>query len=151
LTVANGFATTTVINNTTQENIMGYETILAVGSMHEGYFASEDNKDKRWFQVMATVDLCKAGYDSEVLKLLPKKSEVDPKDEVYLYAPMGDGDTNVTEDRYGDKLHPVSLEDVLAALRKDAERDTYRRFKWAIGLLESMATTDNLHVILYGY
>ena len=131
---------------------MGYETVLAVGTIHDGFFATKENESKNWFQVMAMVDLCKAGYDSELHKLIPKKSEVDPAQAVYLYAPMGDGDTEVTEDRYGDKLHPVPLELVLAALRKDNERENYRRFTWAIGLLESMvSTTEDLYVILYGY
>jgi len=128
---------------------MGYELILSVGKANKPFRKSNGEEEKKWFQVMATVDLCKPGYDSEVYKLT---TITDKSKEVYLYAPMGNGDTEVETDRYDSALHVISINDMLEALRKDSERDTYRRFKWAIAMLESMKDdSEELECVLFGY
>ncbi len=133
---------------------MGYEIIVAVGKVYDdNFFPTEDSKNQRYFREYASVDLCKPGYDSSFLMAMEQarenESELKP---VYLYAPMGDGDTQVTKDRYDAKLYPIPIQDALDALRKDNERDPYRRFKWAVALLESMADdTEKLFVISWGY
>jgi len=41
---------------------------------------------------------------------------------------------------------------VVEALKKDAKDDDYRRFKWALALLEAMKDdSERLSVLLYGH
>ncbi len=123
---------------------MGYELILSVGKAQKP-FAKEET---RWFQIMATVDLCKPGYESEVYKLTTS----DKSDPVYIFPPMGDGDTTITKDRYDSPLHTIPIDKMLIAMRKDEARDPYRRFKWAIAMLESMLNdSEELSCVLFGY
>lgn len=129
---------------------MGYEVQMLVGKVHEnmkGY--TDDSKDKSWFQIYATVDLCKPGYDAVVMKL-KNATKADP---VYMYAIMGDGDTEVTEDRYGESVFPIPVQDVLEALHADQRNDYYRRFSWATALLQKMVAEENgqLSVAFWGY
>lgn len=68
---------------------MGYEVQMLVGRVHKnmkGY--TEETKDKCWFSIYATVDLCKPG-PAKILEL-KDAAKADP---VYVYAIMGDGDT----------------------------------------------------------
>ncbi len=129
---------------------MGYEIQMLVGRVHEnqkGY--SPDTKDKCWFNVFANVDLCKPGNGTAIMKL-KDAAKADP---IYTYAIMGDGDTEVVEDKYGDKIKPIPIQDVLEALYIDQRNDHYRRFSWAIALLEKMVHEENgqLSVAFWGY
>jgi len=133
---------------------MGYEVMMSIGRVHdENFYETEESKGHRYFRIDATVDLCKPGYDSSFLMAMEQARENAPEQKpVYLYAPMGDGDTQVVKDRYDAKLFPIPIQDALDALRKDEERDPYRRFKWAVALLEAMADdTENLMVVAWGY
>ncbi len=133
---------------------MGYEVIVSVGRVHDdNFYETEESKGLQYFREYASVDLCKPGNDSSFLQAIRQAKENDNDlKPVYLYAPMGDGDTQVVKDKYDDKLFPIPIQDALDALRKDNERDPYRRFKWAVALLESMAEdSENLFVISWGY
>lgn len=128
---------------------MGYEVKVLVGKSTN--FLQRKEKTN-WFQIMGMVDLCKPGHDSGISKLCQSIELDKVAQKVYLYAPMGDGDTTVGEDCYGVKLKTIPLEIVLDALYADQENDTYRRFKWAIALLEAMQDDlENLEIVLYGY
>jgi len=125
---------------------MGYETKLLIGKE-----TNQAYDESTWFQIYAMVDLCKPGYDSEIFKIDSENKTPDVK-QWYWYAPTGDDNIGVTEDRYGAKPKPVPLTDVIHALRLDMQGDDYRRFKWAMALLESMADdNEELSVLFYGY
>ena len=126
---------------------MGYETQLLVGKATDMEF-----QGKKYFMVYATVDMSKMGYDSAVYDL-PWKNENTDDVMWEWYAPTGDGDIAVCQDRYGDYPQPVPVGDVIEALRTDSAGDDYRRFKWALALLEAMEkdTPEGLSVILWGY
>ncbi|CAH9013223.1 hypothetical protein VP199E371_P0082 [Vibrio phage 199E37-1] len=102
-----------------------------------------------YFMVAAQVDLCKPGYNSSILNALRKNE--DPNHEYYYYG--YDGNTRVTEDCYGDKSDIHSIDEIINALRKDVEDSDYRRFKWALSLLESIKENggSELKVMWYGY
>lgn len=126
---------------------MGYETQLIVGK-DTGNSYSDGGI---YFMVHAHVDMCKMG-DSALFNL-PWVNKTPEKEKWYFYSPMGDGDTIVTEDRYGDMPRPVPIADVINTLREDVTKSDYRRFKWALALLEAMEkdSPEGLSVLLWGY
>lgn len=151
---------------------MGYETKLIIGTSSrnsedeyvygdfviengEPYrpFLKDDNGDvvktgnrQTYFMVMATVDLCKCGHKSNIHKL----DRVN-KDESHQWFWYEKNDI-VVEDCYGDKMKPVPISDLIEALKLDIANDEYRRFKWALALLESMkGDRENITVMLYGH
>jgi hypothetical protein len=123
---------------------MGYETTLIVGvtTNHKWYNHDKNclDNDFNWFQEYARIDLCKA----------PAISRTVTKGQAMYFCAI-DGNTQITVDRYGQKLFPHSAREILAQL-KDSE-DEYRRYKWAIALLENMVETadEPLHVLLFGH
>jgi len=128
---------------------MGYETMLLIGRNTEQSYLSDDKGV--YFQVYTHVDMCKLG-DSQLFNL-PWVNKT-PEDKFwYWYAPTGDGDTQVEEDRYGDKPRPVPLLAVLEALEEDMTNDDYRRLKWAYHLLLAMeeTTPGKLSVLMWSY
>ncbi len=125
---------------------MGYETQLIVG-VDTGQSYSDAGT---YFQVYATIDMCKLGHQSAVHDLDSVNKTPDEKS-WYFYAPAGDGDTPVTKDRYGAMFKPIPIADVIAALEKDAETTDYRRVLWAITMLKAMDKVERLSVILWGY
>lgn len=102
-----------------------------------------------YFMVAAQIDLCKPGYNSNILAALRKNE--DPSHEYYYYG--SDGNTRIVEDCYGDKSDIHSIDEIISALKKDIESDSYRRFKWALSLLESMKNNDggDFKVMWYGH
>lgn len=158
---------------------MGYELQLVIGKTRHGQeewkltnvpysdgsgFEPERDEDGNivktgrtefYFSSMATLDLSNPGHTSEIMKLMDethRRARIAKQAECYGFYGIGDGNTRLFEDRYGDPLYPVPIKTVLAALRKDAKNHEYRRFKWAVALLASMAKdTEELEVLLYGH
>lgn len=152
---------------------MGYETKLIIGvpSLEMDEYAMEDliiedgkayrpyKKDSNgeliktgrkevYFQVMAMVDLCKCGYSSHISKINWKNT----RDDIVWYWYTEDGNTQIKEDRYGDASEPVDINIVIEALKKDVQDDDYRRFKWALALLESMKDDkEGIKILFYGH
>jgi hypothetical protein len=129
------------------------DLIISDGEAYRPYSRDDDGntvptgRKGIYFQVMAMIDLCKCGYDSEISKIDWKNKEMES---VFWYFYYGSEETK--EDHYGETPKPVIIKTVLDALRKDSEREDYRRFKWAIALLESMEKdSENLQVLFYGY
>ena len=114
-----------------------------------------------YFSVYATIDLSKCGYDSEISALEKRAHELakaHPSD-VYYHYYRSDGNTETKEDCYGSPFYPVPIGDLLEAVRSDTETSAdqnggtpYRRFAWALALLESMASDpDELQAVFYSH
>lgn len=159
---------------------MGYEIKLIIGKASEtGSPEYEEDKNKpfddgsgfEWkkdehgkpiptgrtsfyFRVMAELDLCKIGHGSDPLVDLIDKTQKEAmadKYRVFEFYGTGEGDKAVQEDKYGVKFLPVSVRDLLTALQSRKGED-YRRFDWAIALLESMKDDiEGIQVIFYGH
>ena len=120
---------------------MGYESKLYVGDYRNGYFAE-----------IARIDMCKMNYNGPFHKLLSSSEEIDKE---YVWA--DDGNTKITEDRYGEKLRRMSVLSVISSLSEELEVDTYRRLKPALTFLESLlsqqeeGTWDNIIILHFGY
>jgi hypothetical protein len=150
---------------------MGYETKLIIGKVTQPtdqfkkaekpildgesfYFPYEKGEGGRpiktgvkesWFWTYAEIDLCKCGGGE--IDSLPRNN----KDEKNVHFII-QGDQHIYEDRYGDKFLPLDINMVYEAIKKDSKKDEYRRFKWALSLLESMKDEkEGLKVILFGY
>lgn len=124
---------------------MGYEIKIYVGTVHE----SQSDEGAAWFSIVGMVDICKPGYGSNIYKL---QDAANGKPPVFFYGT--DGNTQMREDCYGTKLVAYKPADVLAALKKDAKADNYRRFPMAVDFLSSSIKNmkdERLAVVLYGY
>lgn len=112
-------------------------------------------RDQIYFSIMAMVDVCRADYYGAVYALAKKSHEIakslKEKQVVEFY--LGDGDKELTEDRYGDPFYPIPIKEVCAAIDQDMIADPdYRRFVWAKALLDSMKDdTEDLEVLFFGY
>lgn len=158
---------------------MGYEIKLIVGkrgySMKEverdltkpyedgsGFEYKKDEKgnyiytgrNEIYFQIMGIVELCKIG-DGPLSKVVSKShklgNEFSKVDFVLFYG--FDGDEQFSEDKYGDYSWPVPVKEVCAALSQElSEGEDYRRFVWALALLNSMKNdSEQLEVIFWGH
>ena len=124
---------------------MGYESKLYVVEKSM-YDFSRDNGMK-YCEVIAMFDLCKFYPLSMHIKNYPKT-------ECYFYA--DDGNTRVLEDRYGESLREIPIEDVIAILEEDlASGSDYRRIYPALALLKELENKkhqwNELVVLHYGY
>ena len=111
----------------------------------DGEFVYTDIEET-YFQIYAEIDMCKIG-SSHLMKVLTVNK--DPLKEIYWFG--YDGNTRIHEDRYGDKPNETSIDDCIEALKLDVQEDDYRRFKWALALLESMKEEKDLSVIWFGH
>ena len=155
---------------------MGYETKLIIGkatsqprpelerdlskpySDGSGFECKMDDKGRYvetgrleyYFSVYATIDLCKLGYQDDALNRLAKKSHKGSKSKVYFFY---EGDKEMREDCYGEKMFPVPVAKVLKAMKASIDpQEPYRRLEWAIALLESMVNdSEEIQVLFYGH
>lgn len=132
---------------------MGYEMKIYVGEV--AHVMAKPN-GTAWFRVLGMVELFKVG-DSFVRQL--------PKDGTPIYMYDLDGDTEYSEDRYGDKLVALDAHKILEALRQDlAAWPNAPTLRAAVAmlsaLLESETEAPNLlnregtrpiSVVLYGH
>lgn len=137
---------------------MGYETKLFLCELTD--FEDHDDVGTKWAKVIAMVDLCKAGYDSATHKLIQAGTPKGKERSVHIYAPGGDGNEAVYEDKYGEGLGTVDPVELLAALKADIQVDVekgdqpYRRFVLAAAMIEAAVasgTYHNLTVVTYGH
>jgi hypothetical protein len=121
---------------------MGYESklIIVEGSTQKGI-----KTDLLYARKVAEVDLCKMGHDSNFHKLLDDS----PDTKYYYYS--DDGGTQIVEDRYGDKLKSLNINQLIEALEQD--NDGYRRVKIALALLKGFKDDDwtDLEILHFGY
>lgn len=113
----------------------------------------ETGRKEAWFQIMAEVDLCKLGYQEDVLNRLIDQSHDKKRAEkevVYFYGT--DGNTRYMQDRYDSPMFAVPIKKVLDAMKQTEGAKTYRRLVWAIALLEAMASDEEqLEVMFWGH
>lgn len=137
----------------TSANKMLRESKLKIEDGEAWYpYAKDDNGNfiktdmvETYFMITAEINLCKIG-DSHLFKSL--KLNKDKLREYYWYG--YDGNMRISEDRYGEKADLATIEDCITALKKDVKESDYRRFKWALSLLESMKDS-NMKVLWFGY
>lgn len=114
-------------------------------------------REKKWFSLMATLDLCKIG-DGPLAKLV-EKSKVKAKKPKQFYYWYFDGNTEEEKDCYDERFLPVPVSEVVKALEKEIELEEksadkfhYRRFAWALGLLKAIEEEgSDLKVLFYGH
>jgi hypothetical protein len=155
---------------------MGYDTHIAIGRLGLPFEEAKDDLTKPYedgsgyeclrdengdyvltgitshsFDPYVEVNLCKI-YNSHLSKVHEKYKDSPLMDEtnlVYIY--QKDGNTRFEEDYYGDKLILAPFEEVFEAVKKDAEKDEYRRFRWLKSAMMSMEDNKSeLHCIFYG-
>jgi len=127
---------------------MGYEVLLLIGRDTKQVF-----EDLTYFMITATLDMGKCSRSN--LLLLPWENRTPEINKWEFYSPAGEPDTSIIEDRYGNLLQPVPLDDIIKALEKDVRRDNYRPAVWALSYLNKMRddsiTNETFSVMLYGH
>jgi len=124
---------------------MGYEVKLIVGVRTDQ--VNYEKPEQSWFHVYAEIDLSKIG-NCPLGTLMSENQTKKPV--VYWYGI--DGDTTITEDKYGESYLPIPIKLVVKALEKCVAGDDYMRFKWALALLKSMQDdTEDITVLAYGH
>ena len=113
----------------------------------------ETGRVMNYFTKYAEVDMCKLGGQDDSLNRLIQHSFSLAKqhpDKVYYFYGR-DGNSEVTEDRYGARMHPVPLKDLVRALN-DLPDLEYRRLRWLKALVDSMSDdTEEMFAMFYGY
>lgn len=122
---------------------MGYESKLYIVDKASMF----PNEEMRYCQVIAVFDLCKFYPLSCVISTYPQT-------DCYFYA--DDGNTKVLEDRYGDALRELPIEDVIDIIRNEIYSGrTYRRLYPVLAALEVLENKQDqwneLAVLHYGY
>ena len=122
---------------------MGYESKLYVVEKHRSF--CDDNMI--YSQVIAMFDLC---------KFYPLSTKISnyPMTDCYFYA--DDGNTKVLEDRYGEPLREIPIEDIITVLEEVIQNgDEYRRIFPALAALKELNRRNGqwreLVILHYGY
>lgn len=123
---------------------MGYESRLYVVDKHKDM--KSDDLGLVWATVIAVYDLSKAGED------FVHKVSAFPDTDCYIFA--DDGNTEITEDCYGDKLKEIPLNQMISILAYEIGANSYyRRLKPILALLTAFNPNDwdDLVVLHYGH
>lgn len=118
---------------------MGYESKLYVVDKHKF------NDSYIWGEVIAMYDLCKVPDVSCKMRKYPAT-------DCFIYA--DDGNTEITEDRYGDTMKEIPVADAIRIIENAIERDPhYRRYNPCLQLLKGFDLDDwgNLVVLHFGH
>lgn len=143
---------------------MGYEIKIYFGWLSDFHAEGEPKP----FMEIASIDMAKAGYESQTHKLATSKDwNTVSAVPACLYGSRPDGcecdDARITEDLYGVKLMAVPIEHVRAALEADFEASCkeesgpYLRNRWACDLVRSLMNHDGYgafvctHAVFYGH
>lgn len=124
---------------------MSYESKLII--VDKGWLMDDDGLV--FADVVATYDMCKCHFLSDVLRK-------EQKTNCYFFA--DDGNTKVTEDKYGDELTETDVDTVIEVLEKAVdEGEEYRRIFPLLAMLRSFREQEKQHmwrhlsVLHYGY
>lgn len=129
---------------------MGYEINVIIGQC-----IPAENEDLQWLNIIAQYDLCKVDLGDLQSSIKCKgamflsRADIIERNRIYFY----EGDTKITEDKYGEELIAFDPNLLLEVLIEKRKADGYRRYSPLIALLESMLKefTDGFHVVLYGH
>ena len=109
---------------------MGLDVTVFLGRLHESIVHEGEGM---WFQVEAHVELAHEGR-----RLVSGTSSAERQGEaVFLYAPAGDGDKCVTEDRYGVRLRAFSLPYLRHLVDEELSRCSHERRGDRLAMLAS--------------
>lgn len=112
-------------------------------------------KDIHHSQIIATLDMCKMGYDDDVVAFR-KLFDTETPFSIYIY----DYDTeteeekymDVIEDKYGDRLKYISNKKKgIEILKRIIDNDNYWRFKILLEFMRTFADYDDVYIVHYGY
>ena len=121
---------------------MGYESRIYIVNKSKGLSETEP-----WGEIVAVFNMCKyppiADFMSE-----------QPATDCYIYA--DDGNTRITEDRYGKPLTEASIASLIKLLEEQLNNgDDYRRTGPLLGMLQAfnknVCRFKNLVALHYGY
>lgn len=120
---------------------MGYESRLYIVCKTTWF---DSNVNLRWAEKIAVFDLCK-------VPAVSGKMAAYSATDAFVYA--DDGNTEITEDDYGEALKEVPLEDAIVILEASAERDNYWRYRPCIAFLKAVQEEKQKDVVVlhYGY
>ena len=116
---------------------MGYESKLYVVDKHDWKWCEE-----KWGEVIASFDLCR----------VPINFAHYPATDCYIFS--DDGDTKITEDKYGSPLREIPMNELINMIENVIkETDYYRRYQPCLSLLKGFNPKDweNLIVLHYGH
>ncbi len=120
---------------------MGYESKIYV--VRKSKYVDADGK--RYAEKIAEFNLCKIYGVSDSLRRMPKT-------DCYIYA--DDGDTQIIEDRYGEKLTECTPEKLIELIEKDIEKGgEHWRYNLILATLRELVKfNDNqIYCLHYGY
>lgn len=119
---------------------MGYESKLVV--VKKWNYDSIDS----FGETIAELNLCKMP-DTFFPINETFENEIEPNKYIFM------NDSEVSDDKYGEKIRYTSVEKLLKVLYKCEAEEYYRRTEMAINLLKSFTTNDweNVVVFHYGY
>lgn len=114
---------------------MGYETTLYIGLRTTQTTSAIGKENVYWFKEFARIQLGKVGDMGEAIPM-PRRKKLP---EVFFYG--DDGNTEIFEDRYEDKLRAYPPKIIIEYLKKMmAENDEYPKGLLTIKVLEEMQT-----------
>jgi hypothetical protein len=124
---------------------MGYETTIYIGQPGRDGF----DYNTHWFHVFGHIDCSKIG---SLITVEARKSGIP----CYIFG--DDGDTKITEDKYGQVLVAVPIKKVIEGLKEHLKGNKYSRAQWAYDALRSMKKKRKgyhgmvaTHCILFGH
>lgn len=120
---------------------MGYEIRLYIVRKTTSF---DCNVNLRWAEKIAVFDLGKVPAVSDKMRAYSAT-------DAFVYA--DDGNTEITEDDYGEPLTEIPVSDAITILENAAERDNYWRYKPCIALLKAVQEEKQKDVVVlhYGY
>ena len=123
---------------------MGYESKIYIVRKSDSRFCDDDGRT--WAEEIAIIDLCKAYELSAYLRNYPKTN-------CYIYA--DDGNTKIIEDRYGDALTEIPLEEAIQIVKNCIAYSAYWRYNVLLATLQSIYNyvmdDEDFVVLHYGY
>lgn len=148
---------------------MGYEIRIHIMFVH----TDPHNNPYDYGMEVATLDLCKCG-NGPVRQLCDKYQNTPREKKFVLWSRDSDGlreykkeleklgnkdltnrleDGIITEDYYGKPIGLIPIDEFVAALKEDIELEAYRRFKWALALIEAIQkdVKKNIFVATFGH
>ena len=119
---------------------MGYESRIYIVNKRDKF----SFEDRSCGEVIAMINLCKVSDVSNKMREYPET-------DCFIYS--DDGNTDIVEDRYGDVMKEIPIDDAIKIIEEAFMYDNYRRYASCIALLKSFDKSqwNNLVVLHYGY